>query len=536
MSVRTSNMIGGISPTDFTALRNQMNELQRQLGTGKKSATYGGLGVNAASSIGYRTQLSTIEAFQQTITDVSTRFSLIDKSLSQFSTLISGGKSALRYDDFTLSKGQTIGQVANKDRLDQALGLLNTQVNGRYLFGGRETQKPPVLETDKVLNGDQGKDGFNMVVAQRRAADMGGDLSVTDPTAANYPTGRLVGTYLTAPVASAPTHTIKLDEDGAHSFGLKYDAGTTLPKTLSSTISGLTATVNTAGTGGNGLTLTLDSTAATPVEGQNVVIPFKLPDGRTKNITLTVAAPGTSTLQPNQFRAGDTPEQTIINIQNALKGSVDRMVRTDVVASSAAQAGNDFFKGDANGVPIRITPGAGSNYATATSFTSQATADATTVRWYQGDTTSIDPRKTAQAKVDTTVTVNYGMRADEEGLRRVVQSLAVSSTMIFTGDDQISRERYASLIDSVGDGFNTTGTKQSVVSMRMELASAQSATNDAKTRMADTKNMMIDMLDGVEGVNKEQTAAELLTLQTQLQASYQTASMLSKLSLVNYMG
>ena len=536
MPVRASNMIGGISPMDFTNFRNQMNDLQRQIGTGKKSDTYGGLGQNASSSISYRRQLTSIDAFQQTITDITTRFSLIDKSLSQFSTINTEGKAALRYDDFRLSSGQTIGQVANKDRLDQALGILNTEINGRYLFGGRDTQNPPVLETSKVMNGDQGKDGFNIVTTQRRMADLGGDLAVTDPLAANYPTGRLVGTYLTAPVAPAATYSVKLDEDGAHSFGMKFDAGTTLPKALTSTITGLTASVDTVSAGVNGLTLTLDASAAQPVADQTLTIPLKLPDGRQKNIILTVAAPGTSTLQPNQFRAGDTADQTILNIQTALKNSVDRMVRTDLTASSAAQAGNDFFKGDANGVPIRITPGAGSNYATASGFASQADATATTVRWYKGDTTSTDPRKTATAKIDTSVTVNYGMRADEEGLRRIVQSLAVSSSMVFTSDDQISRERYTSLIDSVGNGFNTTGTSQSIVSLRMEIASAQTTTNDARTRHQQTKNMMTDLLDGVEGVSTEQAAAELLALQTQVQASYQTAAMLSKLTLVNYIG
>jgi flagellin-like hook-associated protein FlgL len=43
------------------------------------------------------------------------------------------------------------------------------------------------------------------------------------------------------------------------------------------------------------------------------------------------------------------------------------------------------------------------------------------------------------------------------------------------------------------------------------------------------------MLDGTEGVKLEEIAAQIRTLQTRMQASYQTTSLLSELSLVNYM-
>jgi flagellin-like hook-associated protein FlgL len=42
------------------------------------------------------------------------------------------------------------------------------------------------------------------------------------------------------------------------------------------------------------------------------------------------------------------------------------------------------------------------------------------------------------------------------------------------------------------------------------------------------------MLDRVEGVDKNEVAAQLLELQTRLQASYQTSAMMSRLSLVEY--
>jgi hypothetical protein len=43
------------------------------------------------------------------------------------------------------------------------------------------------------------------------------------------------------------------------------------------------------------------------------------------------------------------------------------------------------------------------------------------------------------------------------------------------------------------------------------------------------------MLDQIEGVPQEQVAAQILALQTQMQASLQTTALLLRTSLVNYL-
>ncbi|NEK64803.1 MAG: hypothetical protein G3W67_20900, partial [Xanthomonas perforans] len=50
-----------------------------------------------------------------------------------------------------------------------------------------------------------------------------------------------------------------------------------------------------------------------------------------------------------------------------------------------------------------------------------------------------------------------------------------------------------------------------------------------------TKATLQDSLDGVDTVSTEEVAAKLLSLQTQLQASYKVTSILSEMSLVNYL-
>ena len=68
-----------------------------------------------------------------------------------------------------------------------------------------------------------------------------------------------------------------------------------------------------------------------------------------------------------------------------------------------------------------------------------------------------------------------------------------------------------------------------------DLGTPQSALASAKERHQSTKDYLNTTLAGVENVTTEEVATQILSLQTQLQASYQVTSMLSKLSLTNYL-
>ena len=67
------------------------------------------------------------------------------------------------------------------------------------------------------------------------------------------------------------------------------------------------------------------------------------------------------------------------------------------------------------------------------------------------------------------------------------------------------------------------------------VGSAQTALDRAKDRHQSTKDYLTTTLSGVQNVTTEEVATQILALQTQLQASYQVTSMLSKLTLTNYL-
>ncbi len=75
---------------------------------------------------------------------------------------------------------------------------------------------------------------------------------------------------------------------------------------------------------------------------------------------------------------------------------------------------------------------------------------------------------------------------------------------------------------------------QKVEDIEAELAGAQQTLAAATDRHQQTKSTLSDLLQQIEGVPTEDVAAQIMALQTRLQASLQTTSLLYKTSLVNY--
>ena len=269
-----------------------------------------------------------------------------------------------------------------------------------------------------------------------------------------------------------------------------------------------------------------------------------MPDGSTEEITLTVKSPDdASALAEGEFRAGATPEETAANMQAAFDGALKTRASTALVASSAMQAGEEFFNVPAGAEPARVA-GFDGTYATdaerVAALQSATALDATdtrerTVSWYVGDDGSDDPRKTAAAKIDDGVSVAYGARADEDGPRRVIQTLAVFSAVTFSADDPDAKGRYSELAGRVVSTLGSVDTTNDIKSMTVDLAVASTAIKSAGERHTAAKDMAQDAISGVEDVSKEEVSLKILSLQTQLQASYQVTANLSQLSLVNFL-
>jgi hypothetical protein len=155
--------------------------------------------------------------------------------------------------------------------------------------------------------------------------------------------------------------------------------------------------------------------------------------------------------------------------------------------------------------------------------------------WYTGDDATDNARQTSIARVDDAIVIEYGARANEEGIRHSVQNIAVFAAMTFSASDPDARDRYAALLDRVGTALSPPSGVQRLEAIQTEIAGAKLAADAAGERLADRKPVLQGMLDEIESVPIEEVGAMLLQLNTRFEATLQTTAMLSQFTLLSYL-
>ena len=155
--------------------------------------------------------------------------------------------------------------------------------------------------------------------------------------------------------------------------------------------------------------------------------------------------------------------------------------------------------------------------------------------WYTGEAGSDPARSTAVARVDQSTVVSYGVRANEQGIRSTVASVAVFAAMTFSPSDPNSSDRYSALTQRLSGSLDGPPGTQTIADIETDLAGAQTTIKATQDRQQQTQGTLQDLLQQITSAPQEQVAAQILALQTSLQASLQTTARLYQLSLVNFM-
>jgi flagellin-like hook-associated protein FlgL len=621
MTINGVGFPGSPLAQSILSLNNQLTTLSTQLASGEKSTTYSGMGVNEGFAIAARSQLASISAFTDTITNVNTSISAANNALQSLSNLGGQVQQAAAAAPQTLdSSGQTIAQANAAAELASAIGILNTPSGDRFLFSGSAIDTPATPPVDQILNGTATQAGLKTVISERAQADGTG-------------TGGL-GRLVISPPATTP---ISISEDVAGSpFGLKLN-------TVSSSLTGATVT----GPAGSPAAVSIALGAANPNPGDQINLTFNLPDGTTASIQLTASS--TTPPPAGSFSIGATPAATTANLNAALNTSIGTLAGTTLVAASAVAAGDNFFDsagttagsvvnnqaatpitgvtllsgaagkdsldvsfaaGDSitvNGTPITfVTSGATGNQlnvgdsvqalltkidqitgtstastihggvislhtdnaasltvtssnpaalgalgfgATVTATqpplrvsgsplsaaTSLTNGTANTVAWYTGNSGPGSARASSTAQIDQSITVQYGAQANELGIRSQLQSIAVFAAFTASPTSANSAGQIAALSQRTATNLTPQPGQQTIADIQSDFAAAQTVMKDATARQAQSQTMLQTMVDSTETVSTQQVASEILALQTSLQASYQTTSMLSQLSLTKFL-
>lgn len=258
--------------------------------------------------------------------------------------------------------------------------------------------------------------------------------------------------------------------------------------------------------------------------------------------TLTFVSSGAT---GNQLNVGDSI-QTLMSKIDQITGTSKPStihggsitINTDDAASLNITSSNTGALGSLgfSATPVTATqPPLRVGSSPASSATTLVNGSATTVKWYLGNDGPGSPRSTAMARVDDSVTVQYGAQADEDAIRRQLQAIAVFGTFSTSPTGQYSGGQVSALSLRVTQALTQQPGQQRIEDIQTDIAMAQNTMKDASTRQTQAKAQLQTIIDQAESAPPDQVASEILALQNALQASYQVTSKLAQLSLVKFL-
>ena len=180
--------------------------------------------------------------------------------------------------------------------------------------------------------------------------------------------------------------------------------------------------------------------------------------------------------------------------------------------------------------PLRVS---GSPLSSATSLV--AGTPTNTISWYTGEAGQGSARATATSRVDQSVTVQYGARANETAIRSQLQTLAVFAAVTTSPSNPNGVQQVAALSQRVAQNLAPKTGKQTIMDIQSDFATAQLSMKNAQSRQTQAQGMLQGIIDQAESISPDQVASQILSLQTSLQASYQTTAMISQLSLTKFL-
>lgn len=471
----------------ITSMHKKLENLQLQLATGNKYNTLAEMGGERVHDINLRGRLSRIEGYQANILTVENRLSFYTNGLERLDQIEADAR-ALAVPNAYGTDGINLTNARNQatNLLKEVIDVLNTDITGQFIFGGNKSDTKPVASFEQIMNGPN---GFVRYTQNRNDEDMG--------TAAGN-SGRIEQALAGA--------AITLSEDGDHDFGFKIASVTT----TGTAIGGTSAPVDPLlPDGPQAATITA---SGVPAKGDTVTIGITFPHDRDTVQYFTFKATDTDPVPADGFAIGADAAETAANLNTAIAGKLEALTKTDLRSSSTYAAADGFF----NGTGEAQDPNANA--------------------WYRGQD-STNPRQSVSANIDESTKAQYGVQANEKGFVELIKGLAVFSVSELSPLDAENAGRYDALVSIQRSRLSEDNNAQpgAIEVITMELGIAASTVNTVKERHSQYGAQLETMLAEIVSAPREEVAMMLLTLQTQLQASYQATAMASQLTLVNYL-
>lgn len=487
-------------------MQKQLDGLINQLGTGKRYGNLADMGSARLQALNLHARLGKVQGYQANAQTVQTRIDFHVNALERLAEIESETRRlAIPSAYGTDGVNMTVIEQQSLSQFKEVIDLLNTEINGQYIFAGNRTDTKPVPDFTELMDAT-GPDGYRAVLDEYKQAQGVDDL------------GRM---------------TITPGADSATLAGSPYaDFGIQLVGATSSD------SIEVVPNAPSGYTFTVDQDAVEA--GDSVRITVSLPQDPSKTYTIRLTATEEAPPGVGQFTIGD-PD----SFGEALEKSVDVFAKGELAAATIEQATDAFFTSDPDAGVQRVDlSGADPAYYMDVDYDD-------TIRWYNGQTSDV-PRQSMTGQVDEATRVAFGVQGNEHGLAELMRGLA----MMVVGDFKLAPDsndpvvkaeneqknaatiaRYESIADKVryrlSDAHNNVPGSIEVITMELALSSV--TLKNVGERHAHFEAQLDNLLFDVEQAPPEEVAMQILTLTTRMNASYQVTSMVHQLNLVNFL-
>jgi flagellar hook-associated protein 3 FlgL len=290
-------------------------------------------------------------------------------------------------------------------------------------------------------------------------------------------------------------------------------------------ITGVTALSGAAGT--DSLTAGFSAGDTITVNGQTITF---VASGASGNNQINVTDNVQTLLGKIGALTGTSTPSTVTNGIVTLNGNSGSPSLTVTSSNTAAFAALGLpASGTATAGPLRVS---GSPLSSATSLTNGA---ANTVEWYTGNSGPGTARSTSTVRVDNAQTVQFGAQANEQAIRTALQQIAVYAAVVVNPGGSNAGAQASALSQRINNNLTPQPGQQAISDIQTDFATAQNTMKDVQARQTQSQTALQNLISNTEGISQNQVASEILSLQTSLQASYQTTAMLSQLSLVKFL-
>ncbi len=180
--------VAGTLLADSAAVKQQMDTLLQQAGSGMLADTYAGLGSGAAVSLTVAPQIAEQTAWSNGINAATAQMQVAQTALTQISSIASTFQAdTANLTNLDPSEVDSTAQAAQQ-ALQQMAGLLDSTDGSLYVFGGQDSSNPPVPNPDAILSS-----GFftqiQSAVAGLSGSGAAGVIASTVATAASNASG-----------------------------------------------------------------------------------------------------------------------------------------------------------------------------------------------------------------------------------------------------------------------------------------------------------------------------------------------------------